>query len=360
MSEKNPATPQVRNILAVGETGAGKSSLLNNLARTTFFKEGDSVYSVTRDVTCFQFEENGIHYNFIDTVGIGDTKYTWKEVACKFAEAMSAASGGIFQILVVIKSRLTSHMMEVIKLMQTVLMSTDVVHYTTIVRTHTRAYNDVDWCKQQEEQIRSFKDDEFLRNVRSVQFVDNPSLIDASPAELKRRQDCHLRMWMRLTMCTEKYIPRSLSEMHESIKLEIKNKASIHQKVKDLEAQLTSSAKNQETLVKKLAETKKDSGKLRDDMMQQLAKVDAKRQKLEAERSRLVQKHQESIGKVASELANSLQQTAKAMAEINKLKANQNSSKANYEKQISELKNKIQGLENNSGGGGGGGGGGMC
>ncbi|CAG8791280.1 16467_t:CDS:2, partial [Racocetra fulgida] len=91
----------VYNVLLIGRTGNGKSTLANVLSGTTKFKEGKYAVSETRDIQDATFEYLCKRYRIIDTVGIGDTKLSEKEVLDKMAEATYSIRDGLYQVLFV-------------------------------------------------------------------------------------------------------------------------------------------------------------------------------------------------------------------------------------------------------------------
>ena len=62
------------NILVIGPTGAGKSTLINNLMRKTMAKAGHGASSVTNQLKKYEGEYEGVKIRVYDTVGFSDTE----------------------------------------------------------------------------------------------------------------------------------------------------------------------------------------------------------------------------------------------------------------------------------------------
>ena len=62
------------NILVIGPTGAGKSTIINKLIGMTMARVGQGVQSVTDKVEKYEGEFEGVKIRVYDTVGFGDTK----------------------------------------------------------------------------------------------------------------------------------------------------------------------------------------------------------------------------------------------------------------------------------------------
>jgi len=73
-----PTVIQKRNIVVLGKTGAGKSTVANKITGTNAFTVSSCFQSVTRHATHSEVKllSNNIEYNFkvVDTVGLFDTK----------------------------------------------------------------------------------------------------------------------------------------------------------------------------------------------------------------------------------------------------------------------------------------------
>jgi predicted GTPase len=71
----------VRNILLIGRTGGGKSTLANVLSSTSKFGVSHESVSETKDVQVEKIEiqiseTEKVTYRIVDTIGLGDTNLT--------------------------------------------------------------------------------------------------------------------------------------------------------------------------------------------------------------------------------------------------------------------------------------------
>src|SRR5436305_7998023 len=104
----------VRNIILIGKTGNGKSTLANVISGTNRFAESSGSVSETRNIQSEFFEVNltrngreRIRYQLIDTVGIGDTQLTPRGVFERIGRASHAIREGLNQIFFVTNGRFT-------------------------------------------------------------------------------------------------------------------------------------------------------------------------------------------------------------------------------------------------------------
>lgn len=169
-------TPGIRNILIVGRTGSGKSTLANVLSKTDSFKESSGINSETKSIQTELFEEKGIKYQVIDTVGIGDDKLSKQEVLLKITGISHFCGDGLSQIFFVSRGRLDQER-EAYDLLKS-LFSEDISKYVTIVRTNSPNK------KTHEKDRLAIR--ELISEIESekIIFVDNPPLIiDSSDDE---------------------------------------------------------------------------------------------------------------------------------------------------------------------------------
>ena len=63
-------------ILIIGDTGVGKSTLINNLLWKDVAKEGNTVESETATIARYEGEVKSVPVVFYDTPGLGDSRST--------------------------------------------------------------------------------------------------------------------------------------------------------------------------------------------------------------------------------------------------------------------------------------------
>src|SRR5688572_22130572 len=99
---------QIRNLLIVGRTGGGKSTLSNVLTGTEEFKESSHSVSITKSFQKKTFDykneetETETKYCVIDTIGVVDTVLSDEKVIYKIIDGIYSVPEGISQVLFVI------------------------------------------------------------------------------------------------------------------------------------------------------------------------------------------------------------------------------------------------------------------
>ena len=174
---------QIKNILIIGKTGNGKSTLANVLSNTNLFVESSGSTSQTKTLQAEQFEHQGQTYQVIDTLGLSDTSLTEKEVLFKIAEiANYLEDGQLCQVLFVIDKRISKEEQEVYKLLKEVILTdNETKELVTLVRSNFAKFRSQRLIQQDLEQIKQdSKLSEILANCRDIIHVNNPPLEEVS------------------------------------------------------------------------------------------------------------------------------------------------------------------------------------
>jgi predicted GTPase len=138
----------LKNILLIGSSGRGKSTLANVLTNTNNFKESNSSTSETRNIQAEKFDNNNTNCQVIDTPGIGDTKLTQEQVLDIIAEAVYLARQGISQVLFVTNGRFDQFEMATYNILREVIFDHEVTQHTTIIRTHFPDFRKPSKCQE--------------------------------------------------------------------------------------------------------------------------------------------------------------------------------------------------------------------
>jgi predicted GTPase len=218
-----------RNILLIGRTGNGKSTLANVLTETNEFRESSSSISETKSIQVGKFKSqlNGkeIIYKVIDTIGIGDTKLNDKQVLIKIAEVSQELNNGICQILFLTNGRFTSEEIEAYNVMKEVLFGEEITKYITIVRTNFDKFEHEESCKEDKQRIHDENPtlSEILKNCNGIIYVSNPSVDvnqrkSAIDAAIELRGVSRVIIINHLTYNCGNYHPTKLNELSERVK----------------------------------------------------------------------------------------------------------------------------------------------
>jgi hypothetical protein len=260
----------VRNILLIGRTGGGKSTLANVLTNTNKFIESSRTTSQTRNV------EEGLveidvsrdgnekrKYRVIDTIGIGDTKLTPQGVLTRLAEmAGRVKNEGLNQILFVTKGRFSKEEIEAYDLLSSIIFDKNVLKYTTIVRTGFPEFEDEEACADDRQALRIENADlnHILGSVNVI-YLDNLPLKGRAKAveDAKEcREESRKRLLTYLATRQGNYRPSNIDTLDERV-----NDYKTHEeKLKDKMKELEQARKQQEEeFRKKISELKEEQAK---------------------------------------------------------------------------------------------------
>ncbi|CAG8803721.1 11911_t:CDS:1, partial [Dentiscutata erythropus] len=286
----------IRNILLIGRTGQGKSSLANTLVNdeknfkengefNKIFKESDKSLSQTKKIQeeLFNVERNvnskmvNVKYRIIDTVGIGDTSLSLRTVLVEIAKGCKKVKKGINQILFVCGERLTPEEIVAYDILRNILfdkkIDKDITKYTTIVRTKFYNFGNEEEC---ESDIQLLLEDSNEAIVEVIESCDKRVVhLDIPPINIKGegkqsqinvnkkvRKEARKKILNHLATCQDVYRPESLNKINKRIddllineneKLK-KQLETSHKKLEKLQEQLNNAVKREERLLTEASE----------------------------------------------------------------------------------------------------------
>jgi energy-coupling factor transporter ATP-binding protein EcfA2 len=223
------ANTNIKNILLIGRTGNGKSTLANVITGTDKFKESSGTVSETRNIEIEEFEDNitrdgseKVRYRVIDTIGIGDTQLTPREVLRRIQEGSKYIENGLSQILFVTNGRFTEEERNAYNLLRSIIFDNEVVKYTTIIRTNFPEFENENVCERDREAIKKENKENFdITNSVKIVYVDNPPIntgnVRRDSINIETREVSRERLLTLLVTFQGIYNPANLSDMNERI-----------------------------------------------------------------------------------------------------------------------------------------------
>ena len=334
----------VRNIILIGRTGGGKSTLGNVLVNKNgefepVFKESGRSISKTKtikeELVEIDIERDGsekVKYRIIDTIGVGDTKLTPQGVLMRLAEiADRVKKEGLNQILFVTQGRFTKDEIEAYDLLSSIIFDKEVLKYTTVVRTNFPEFYDGDECEEDRRELRE-ENAELAHILGSVNivYVDNPpmkGLPSALRVAKETREESRKRMFTYLATRRGNYRPSNIDELDERVKDYMTNEEKLHKKMEELEKtrkeQEEKFRKDMEELRKKQAEELK--------RMEEQNKKDIHNAKVEGE---------ENLRKAKSEMETQHKKDMDNLKQENK--ESMKDLKSSYERETQTLKSSYE------------------
>ncbi|CAG8547291.1 16036_t:CDS:1 [Cetraspora pellucida] len=244
---------EYRNVLLIGRTGQGKSSLANIIINDEknfneegkfdeVFKKGNGTLSQTKKTQSEKItlkigvggEIKDVNYRIIDTVGIDDTTLSKKDVLIEIAIACKKVRKGINQILFVCGENLTPQEIDAYNIIRRVLfdekLDKDITKYITIIRTRFDNFGDEDSCKNDIQLLIENENKAIVEMIQScserVVHINNPPINMKGKEEMIQEQinlnkkickNARKRVIGHLVTCEDVYKPESLDEINERI-----------------------------------------------------------------------------------------------------------------------------------------------
>lgn len=192
-----PINGEIRNVLIIGITGDGKSSLANTLSNSEEFETSSNSVSITKhfkesDEFNWEYNENQYKFKLIDNIGFSDTKGESfsEQILYNIGESVFKIRNGINQILFVIQGKFTTHHITAFNLFKEFINDNEITKFTTIVRTKFKDFEDSVECENDIklllEENGEIKD--LIESCNRIIYIDNPPIIKIKD-NYKRERD---------------------------------------------------------------------------------------------------------------------------------------------------------------------------
>jgi GTP-binding protein EngB required for normal cell division len=238
---------QVRNILLIGGTNSGKSTLANVLSGTNNFAESNSGNSETKEVKSVEFEieinNKKIKYKVIDTIGFGDTELKPQEVLERTKAVSREITNGLNQIFFITRGRFDERELEIFDILKNTIFAEEIDSYTTIIRTDFDNFEDEKECAEETEKLKE-KNQWFLKMFKSCNglvYINNPSInITGSRANKlivfnkETREISRKKLLDHLTYNCSNYYPIGLESLIGRISNYMTEKERLEKELEDL------------------------------------------------------------------------------------------------------------------------------
>lgn len=169
-----------RNVLIIGITGHGKSTLTNVLAGEEICKESAGGTSETRSCKINNFKWNETNYYVIDNIGFDDnrSKLSMEFILYEIGKSIYAAKDGIDQVFFVFRGRFSQEQIKNFKLFEKLILESGITKFTTLVHSHFEDFRNSQECENDRQALlkESAVIREIIESCNGIIHVDNPSL----------------------------------------------------------------------------------------------------------------------------------------------------------------------------------------
>jgi len=212
---------KTRNILLIGATGNGKSTLANVLTNSEEFKEGSGLISTTRKIQSKEFKIGEVDYRIIDTPGLNDTKLSDREILELLGETSELLKDGITQIFFVVKNKITKTEINNYNLLKEFLFDEEVYKHTTIIKSAFPNFKNEEACREKTEEMKQESPQlkEMVESSGGIVFVEFTPLegVYKEIAE-KIRLESKDKIIEHLSRISANYQPDNLITLPERVK----------------------------------------------------------------------------------------------------------------------------------------------
>ncbi|KAF0492502.1 GTPase imap family member 7-like [Gigaspora margarita] len=306
---------QVRNIMLIGRTGNGKSTLANVLLNKNdefeeVFKESSGSISGTKDIQNEVLKVKSgnkyVKYRIIDTVGLGENNITIQEMLKKIAKTIPFVDEGLHRIFFVIRNRFTENEKKAYLLKESIF-DNEVVKYTTIINPWFSDFENETACKDDGLKIKNENQElaDFIKSTRII-HVNTLPLKGSSyivNAHKKARKASRQKLLAHLNNCQGTYHPSNLnifkeqvwdylSEEEISLRRELENERKLRIKLEEEERRLRRELEEKEVQKREL----EDKERMRRRLLEKEERI--RRRELEEEEKRLRKELKEKETKI--------------------------------------------------------------
>ncbi|CAG8476964.1 880_t:CDS:10 [Racocetra fulgida] len=159
-----------RNVLIIGITGHGKSTLANVLAGEEICKESAGGTSETRKT----------NYYVIDNIGFDDNRSRLSEevILYEIGKSIYAAKEGIDQVFFVFRGKFSPEQIKNFKLFEKLILESGITKFTTLVHSHFEDFRNSQECKKDQKALlnESAVIREIIESCNGIIHVDNPAV----------------------------------------------------------------------------------------------------------------------------------------------------------------------------------------